>query len=106
MHVEWELALPFQSFLLRRDLGESLNHDTLSQEFFLPAATTDILQRILRFVNEVCPEGAETDLDEGTIEKYLGIDVEGGNGLLQVRHKQHISSPVILVVESEVVDLA
>lgn len=106
MHVEWELPLPFESFLFRRDLGKSLNHDALSQKLLLPTATTDILQRILRLVDEICPEGAEADLYEGAIEKYLSINVEGGNGLLQVRHKQHISSPVILVVESEVVDLA
>ena len=81
MHVERKLTLSLQSFLFWCDLRIPLNHDTLSQELFLPTTATDILQGVLRFVDKVGSESAQTHLYECPVEKYLGVDVECGDCL-------------------------
>ena len=105
MHVEWKLSLPLKFFLFRRDLRVSLDHNALSQELFLSAAATDILQCDLRLIDEVGSEGAETNLYKSTVEENLGVNVETGNGLLQMRHQKHVPSSVVLIMKREVIDL-
>ena len=72
----------------------------------MPAAAADFLKRILRLVDKVCPECAQTNLHKRAVEEDLGVDVEVGDGLLQMGHEKHVTSFVVLVVKSKVVDLA
>jgi hypothetical protein len=45
-------------------------------------------------------------LDEGTVEEDLAVDIEGVDSFLQMRHKHHIASFVVVVVQSEEINLA
>ena len=60
----------------------------------------------MRFVNEVCAEGTQANLDEGAVEEDLGVDGEVGDGFLEMGHEEHVACFVVFVVEGEVVDLA
>ena len=71
----------------------------------MSAATTNFLKGILRFVDEVCTECAQTDLNKSAVEENLGIDVEISNCFLEMGHEKHIPSFVVLVVKGEVVHL-
>src|SRR5271168_4693333 len=51
VHMERELALSLKTFLLRRYLIISLNHDTLGHQFLLASAATYLLQCILCFID-------------------------------------------------------
>ena len=84
--MEGELALAFKTFLLRGNLRVPLHHYTLSEELFLSAATAYVLESVLGFVDETSAEGAESDLNECTIEKDLSIDVEIADGFCHMGH--------------------
>lgn len=105
VHVEGQLALLLQALLLGRNLAVSLHHDTLSEQLLLAAAAADLLQGVLSIVDEALAEGAETDLDEGSVVQDLALDVEAGDSLLQVRHEHHVTSLVVVIVQSKEVDL-
>ncbi len=73
-----------ESFLFRRDLGVSLDHDALSKKFFLSARAADFLKCGLSFIDKVCTEGTKADLDKGTVKENLSADWEIGNCLLKM----------------------
>ena len=98
MHVEGKLTLSLQALLFWCYLRVSLDHDTLCQEFFLPATSTNFLESVLGFIHQICSEGAKTNLNESPIEEDLSIDREIADCFLQVRHQKHISGFVILVM--------
>ena len=76
-----------QTFLLRRDLRVALDHNALSEEFFLSARAAYFLEGGLSLIDKVCAKGAEADLDKGAIEENLGADWEVGNCFLEMRHQ-------------------
>lgn len=84
VHMEGELALAFESFLFRCDLGVSLDHDALGEELLLSAGATNFLERGLGLVDKVCTEGAEAYLNERTVEENLRVDGKIGDGLLKM----------------------
>ena len=106
MHVEGQLALALQPLLLRRDLRVALHLEALGEEFLLSIAAADLLEGILRLVDEAGAEGAEADLHECAVEENLGVDVEVIDRVLEMRHQHHVACAEVLVVEREVVDLA
>ena len=105
MHMEWQLPLSLQPLLFGCDLRVTLDHNTLGQKLFLSATAADLLQSILRFINQIGPKSAETNLDKRSVEQDLSIDREVPNSLLQVRHQKHIARFIVLIMQSEVVDL-
>ena len=105
MHVEGKLTLSLKTLLLRGNLVVSLNHDTLSKKLLLAATAADLLESSLCFVDQAGSESAEANLDKSSVEENLAVDVEGINGFLQMRHKHHITGLVVVVVQSEEVNL-
>jgi hypothetical protein len=106
VHMERELSLTLKSLLFWRNLAVSLNHNTLSEKLLLASATTDLLKSGLGFVDKTGSKSAESDLDEGTVEEDLAVDIEGVDGFLQMRHEHHIACLVVVVVQSEEINLA
>lgn len=72
----------------------------------MATTTADFLESGLGFVDESGPEGTQANLDKRSVEKYLAVDIEGADCLLQMGHQHHIAGLVIIVVESQEVDLA
>jgi hypothetical protein len=103
--VEGKLTLSLKTLLLRGNLVVSLDHDTLSKELLLATTTTDLLEGSLSFVDQAGSESAETNLDKGSVKENLAVDVEGIDGFLQMRHKHHITGLVVVVVQSEEINL-
>jgi hypothetical protein len=106
VEVEGELALALKTFLLGRDLRVALHLQTLGKELLLPVAAADLLERSLGLVDKTSTEGAKTDLYKRAVEQDLSVDVKVIDRLLQVRHEHHVASLVVLVVQSQEVDLA
>lgn len=106
MHVERQLSLLLEALLLGRHLVVSLHHDTLSEQLFLTATAANLLEGVLCLVNKTLAECAETNLDQSSVVENLALDVEVGDVLLKMRHQHHVTSLVVLAVESEEVDLA
>ena len=106
VEVERKLSLAFETFLLGRDLRVALHLQTLCEKLLLPVAAADLLERSLGLVDKTGAESAETNLYERAVEENLGVDVEVADGLLQVRHEPHVASLVVLVVQSQEVNLA
>ena len=106
MHVEWKLALPLETFLLWRNLIVALNHDTLGEKLLLTTASAYLLKSGLCFVDETSSEGAEPNLNKSSVEEDLAVNVEGVDGFLQMGHEHHIAGFVVVVVQSEEVNLA
>jgi hypothetical protein len=104
--VERQLSLLLEALLLGRHLVVSLHHDTLGEQLLLTAATANLLEGVLGLVDKSLAEGTETNLDQSSVVEDLALDVEVGDVLLKMRHQHHITSPVVLAVESEEVDLA
>jgi hypothetical protein len=104
--VEGQLALLLKALLLRRDLVVALHHNTLSEKLLLTTTAADLLKGVLGVVDETHAEGTETDLDKGTVVENLALDVEVGDVLLEMGHKHHVTSLVVLAVECKEVDLA
>ena len=84
VHVEGQLSLLLKALLLGRDLVVSLHHNTLGQQLFLTAAAADFLKSVLRIVNETLSEGAEANLDQGSVEQNLTQNIEVGDRLLKM----------------------
>ena len=106
VHVEWKLTLLLEALLLWRDLVVALDHDTLCQQLLLASGAADLLESVLGLVDESGAESAKTDLNKGSVEENLGVDVEVADRLLQVRHEHHVASLVVVVMESQEVNLA
>ena len=104
--MEGELPLLLQLFLLRGDLAVPLDNYTLGKELLLSAASANFLQGVLRIVHEAFAERAESHLHNCAVVENLSLDVEVGDGLLQMGHERHIPSLVVIAVESEEVDMA
>jgi hypothetical protein len=98
VHVEWQLSLSLQTLLFWSDLRVSLHHDTLGEKLLLSPTSADLLESVLRLVNETGTESAESDLDEGSVEEDLGANIEVGDCLLKMRHQEHVTSAVVLIV--------
>lgn len=84
----------------------SLHHHTLGQQLLLSATTTNLLQGVLRIIDETLAEGTQTNLNQSSVVKDLSQDVEVGNGVLQMRHEHHVTGLVVLAMEGEEIDLA
>lgn len=106
MHVEGELTLSLEALLLGGDLVVSLDHNTLSKKLLLTATSANLLESSLCFVDQPSSEGAETNLDKGSVEENLAMNIESVDCLLQMGHEHHIAGLVVVVVESKEIDLA
>lgn len=106
VHVEGKLALLLEALLLRGDLAVTLDHDTLSKKLLLTATAADLLEGVLRVVDETLAESAKADLNEGTVVENLGGDVEVGDSLLKMGGEHQVARLVVLIVQSQEVDLA
>ena len=106
VHVEGELALLLEALLLGGDLAVTLDHDTLSEKLLLTATATDLLERVLGVVDETLAESAKADLDEGAVVENLGGDIEVGDSLLKMGGEHQVARLVVLIVQSQEVDLA
>lgn len=95
-----------KALLLGRNLVEALNHDTLGKKLLLAPAAANLLESVLGVIHETLAEGAETNLNKGTVVENLGGNVEVGNALLQVRCEHHVTGLVVLIVQRQEVDLA
>jgi hypothetical protein len=92
--------------LLWGDLVVSLDHNTLSKKLLLTATSANLLKSSLCFVDQTSSESAETNLDESSVEENLAVNIESVDSLLQMGHEHHITGLIVIVVESEEVDLA
>ena len=106
MHVERQLSLLLESLLLGGNLAVPLDNHTLSEQLLLPTTAADLLEGILSIINESLSESAESDLDQRPVVENLARDIEAGDTLLQMRHKHHVSSLVVLIMQSQEVNLA
>lgn len=106
MHVERKLSLALKAFLFRRDLCEALHLQTLCEELLLSVAAANFLQRCLCLVNQSCAERAQAYLYQSTVEKNLCADIEVADSVLEMGHEHHVASLIVLVVQSQEVDLA
>lgn len=106
VHVERQLALLLEALLLWRNLVVTLNHDPLCQQLLLASRAADLLESVLCLVDKSGAESAETNLDKGSVEENLGVDVEVADAFLQVRHEHHVASLVVVVVQCQEVNLA
>lgn len=106
MHVEGQLSLLLEALLLGRDLVVSLHHHTLGEQLLLSATAADLLKSVLSIIDQTLSESAKTDLNQSSVEQNLAENIEVGDRLLEMRHQHHVTSLVVLAVESKEVDLA
>ena len=78
----------------------------LCEQFLDTLSGENVLEDALGFTDEAAAEGTQTELHDYTIVENLSSDVRGVDRLLQVRHEQHVTSGVEVVVEGVVVDVA
>lgn len=78
----------------------------MSKKLFLAPTAADLLKGSLGLVDKTCPERTKSDLDKSTIEQYLRKNIKGTDGFLQMRHQHHITGLVIIVVQSQEINLA
>lgn len=100
MHVKRKLSLALEAFLLWRDLVVSLDHDTLRKQLFLSSRTTNFLKGGLGLVHKTSSESAKSNLNQCSVEEDLAVDIESVDSFLQMRHQHHITSLVVVVVQS------
>lgn len=105
VHVEGKLTLSFSSFLFGGEDRVSLSLNTLSEEFLDSLSGEDLLKGRLSFSDETKAESAETNLNDGSVVKDLGVDIGVSDGVLKMRHEEHVTSGVVIVVEGVVVDV-
>lgn len=106
MHVERKLSLAFSLLLFCRQYLVSLLVNTLSEKFLDPLCSEDILEGLLRLLDETTPESTQAELYDCPVVEDLGGDVGRMDGLLEMRHQKHITSGMEFVVESIMVDMA
>ena len=92
--------------LLGGNLHVALDLDTLGKELLQATGAADLLHGGLGLVNEAGTEGAKSDLDKSPVVKNLRADVGNVDGLLEMRHQEHVARLVELVVQGVVVDVA
>lgn len=103
--MERKLTLTFGLLLLRRQHLVSLLVDTLSEKLLDTLSGEDVLEGELSLFDETAPESAQTQLNDSSVVKDLSSDVGRVNGLLQVRHQEHVSCGVELVMQGVVEDM-
>lgn len=105
VHVERQLPLLLRFLLLGTKLLVPLRVCALRQELLDALRVEDILQRGLRLADEAHPERTQPNLNDGAVVQDLGCDVRLVDGLLEVRHEQHVPGAVEVVMKSVMVDV-
>jgi len=103
--VEGKLTLSFGAFLLGSEDRVSLSLNTLSEEFLDSLSGEDLLEGRLSFADETETESAETNLNDSSVVEDLGVDVCVTDGILKMRHEEHVAGGVVVVVKGVVVDV-
>jgi len=106
VHVEGKLALSLGLLLFRGENLEPLLVNTLSEQLLDALSGEDFLKGALRLLDQTAPKGAQAKLHDGTVVQDLGGNIGGVDRLLKVRHKQHVTRGVEVVVEGVVVNMA
>ena len=103
MHVERKLALSFGLLLFRAENLEPLLMNSLSEQLLDALSGEDFLQGSLRLFDQAAPKRTQAKLDDGAIVQDLGDNIGRVDRLLEVRHEQHVTRGVEVIVESVVV---
>jgi len=103
--VEGKLALSLSLLLFRGEDLESLLVNALSEQFLDALSGKDFLKGRLCLLDQAAPEGAQAKLNDGAIVQDLGSNIRGVDRLLEMRHEQHVTRGVKVVVESVVVNV-
>jgi hypothetical protein len=107
MHMEGELTLSFKLLLFSSNgLAISLHLDSLGKQFLWSTRTLNFLQTSVRFLDQSITERTQTKLHHHTVIQNLSGDIGLMNGLLQMRHEQHIASNMEPLVKGMVVNVA
>lgn len=104
VHVEGQKSSLFEEFLLGRKLDVVPLH-TLGKQLLLSHGREHLGQNSLAFGDKAESESSETELHNRTVVKNLSSDVGVGNGVLEVRHEEKVTSLVVSAVESLVKDV-
>jgi hypothetical protein len=79
---------------------EPLLVNALSEQFFDALSGEDFLEGCLCLFDQSAPKRAQAKLNDGAIVQDLSDNIGGVDRLLEVRHEQHVTRGVEVVVES------
>jgi len=80
--------------------------NALSKQLLDALSGKDFLEGSLGLLNQTAPKRAQTKLDDGAIVQDLCGNIGGVDRLLEVRHEQHVTRGVEVVVEGVVINVA
>jgi len=106
VHVEGKLALSFGLLLFRVENLEPLLVDALSEQLLDTLSGKDFLEGSLGLLDQATPKRAQAKLNDGAVVQDLGGNIGGVDRLLKVRHEQHVTRGVEVIVESVMVNVA
>lgn len=102
--MEGQQSSFLDQLLLGRQLSVvSLNR--LSQELFLSGSREHLREDRLTLVDVTSSESCKTELHDGSVVEDLSSDIGLGDGVLQMRHEEQISSLVVSTVSGLVEDV-
>lgn len=104
--MEGKLALSFCLLLFRGEDLESLLVDALSEQFLDALSGEDFLKGRLCLLDQAAPKRTQSKLNDSAIVQDLGGNIRRVDRLLEMRHEQHVTRGVEVVVESVVVNVA
>lgn len=103
--MERKLSLSFDFVLFWCKNGVTLSLNSLSQKFLNTLSSEDLLKCRLALPNETKSESAKSNLNHGTVVEDLSSNIGTTDRILKMRHEEHITSGVVLIVEGVVVDV-
>lgn len=105
VHMERKLTLTLCLLLFgSEDLVSLVN--ALRQKLLHSLCREDVLQNLLRFLNQTDAECAKANLNDRAIVQYLSCDIGRVDRFLEMRHEEHVSCGMEVVVKGVMVDMA